>query len=126
VLGPKNHFTAGDAKNAFVSRSSDSLLKHLPPAFEQSYGSAYWRPRDRLLSFHATKQAGGRFMASRDVLRLCGRIGLIVAAFAFVAGIVAGPLLERLLFSQLTVTERSDPPTLPSVEVLPDQPEKQG
>jgi hypothetical protein len=30
----KIYFTAGDAKNAFVSRSSGSLLKHLPPAFE--------------------------------------------------------------------------------------------
>jgi hypothetical protein len=29
----KIYFTAGDAKNAFVSRSSGSLLKHLPPAF---------------------------------------------------------------------------------------------
>ena len=64
-------------------------------------------------------------MASMDMLRLCGRIGLIVAAFAFVAGIVAGPLLERLLFAQLTVTERSDPSALPSTEVLPAQPGKQ-
>ncbi len=65
-------------------------------------------------------------MALMDMLRLCGRIGLIVAAFAFVAGIVAGPLLERLLFSQMTVTERSHPPALPSAEDLPDQPGKQG
>jgi hypothetical protein len=65
-------------------------------------------------------------MASMDMLRLCGRIGLIVAAFAFVAGIVAGPLLERLLFSQMTVTERSDPSPSPPVEALTDQSGKQG
>jgi hypothetical protein len=52
-------------------------------------------------------------MALRDVLSLYGRIGLIVAAFAFVAGIVAGPVLEKVLFSQLTVTERSTQPELP-------------
>jgi hypothetical protein len=51
-------------------------------------------------------------MALRDVLSLCGRIGLIVAAFTFVAGIVAGPILEKVWFSQLTVTERSAQPTL--------------
>ena len=52
-------------------------------------------------------------MALRDVLSLYGRIGLIIAAFVFVAGIVAGPILEKILFSQLTVTERSPQPTLP-------------
>ena len=55
-------------------------------------------------------------MALRDVLSLCGRIGLIVAAFAFVASIVAGPLLEKVLFSQLTVTERSALPALPPAD----------
>ncbi|MBJ6125956.1 hypothetical protein [Microvirga splendida] len=51
-------------------------------------------------------------MALRDVLSLCGRVGLIVAAFAFVAGIVAGPILEKILYSQMTVTERSTQPLL--------------
>jgi len=55
-----------------------------------------------------TKQTGGRFMAFKDVLSLCGRIGLIVAAFAFVAGIVAGPLLERVWSSRVTVTQNND------------------
>jgi hypothetical protein len=52
-------------------------------------------------------------MALRDVLSLYGRIGLIVAAFAFVAGIVAGPVLKKILFSPLSVTERSVHPALP-------------
>jgi hypothetical protein len=55
-------------------------------------------------------------VALRNVLSLCGRIGLIVAAFTFVAGIVAGPILEKILFSQLTVTERSTQPALPPME----------
>ncbi len=49
-------------------------------------------------------------MAYKDVLSLCGRIGLIVAAFAFVAGIIAGPLLERVWSSRLTVTQNSGAP----------------
>lgn len=60
-------------------------------------------------------------MALKDVLSLCGRIGLIVAAFAFVVGIVAGPLLEKIWFSHLTVTERSDQSIIPPVNVLPEQ-----
>jgi hypothetical protein len=52
-------------------------------------------------------------MALRDVLSLYGRIGLIVAAFTFVAGIVAGPVLEKILSSPLSVTERSIQPALP-------------
>lgn len=51
-------------------------------------------------------------MAFKDVLSLCGRVGLIVAAFAFVAGIVAGPLLERIWSSPLTVTQNGDTPVL--------------
>jgi len=43
-------------------------------------------------------------MAFKDVLSLCGRIGLIMAAFAFVAGIVAGPLLGRIWSPGLIVT----------------------
>jgi len=54
-------------------------------------------------------------MALRDVLSLYGRIGLIVAAFAFVVGIIAGPLLEKVLFTDIEVTERSTHPTLPPV-----------
>jgi hypothetical protein len=56
-------------------------------------------------------------MALKDMLSLYGRIGLIVAAFAFVAGIVAGPVLEKILFSELEVTERSTPPALPPADM---------
>jgi hypothetical protein len=56
-------------------------------------------------------------MALRDVLSLCGRVGLIIAAFTFVAGIVAGPVLEKLLFSQITVTERSTQPAAPPADM---------
>jgi len=65
-------------------------------------------------------------MALKDMLSFCGRIGLIVAAFAFVAGIVAGPLLERLFSPQMTVTERSDPPVRPPAGAPAEQPGKQG
>ena len=47
-------------------------------------------------------------MAFKDMLSLCGRIGLIVVAFAFVAGIVAGPILERIWSSRLTVTQNNE------------------
>ncbi len=60
-------------------------------------------------------------MALRDVLSLCGRIGLIVAAFTFVAGIVAGPVLEKVWFSHLTVTERNTQPVPPPVEAPPER-----
>jgi len=49
-------------------------------------------------------------MAFKDMLSLCGRIGLIVVAFAFVAGIVAGPILERIWSSHVTVTQNNEPP----------------
>ena len=46
-------------------------------------------------------------MAFKDVLSLCGRIGLIMTAFAFVAGIVAGPLLEKVWSSRPTTISRT-------------------
>lgn len=61
-------------------------------------------------------------MAYKDVLSLCGRIGLVVAAFAFVAGIVAGPLLERMWSSPLTVTQNNDAP-LPVPPKAPADPQ---
>ncbi len=66
-------------------------------------------------------------MAFKDMLSLCGRIGLIMAAFAFVAGIVAGPLLEKVWSSRLTITERGSPPA-PALPKAPAgaPPEKQG
>ena len=67
-----------------------------------------------------SKQTGGRFMAFKDVLSLCGRVGLIVAAFAFVAGIVAGPLLERVWSSRVTVTQNNDTPLQIPPKILAD------
>ena len=49
-------------------------------------------------------------MAFKDVLSIYGRVALIMAAFAFVAGIVAGPLVGRIWSSHLTVTENNNAP----------------
>jgi hypothetical protein len=59
-----------------------------------------------------TKQSEDTHMARRDLVALYGRLGLIVAAFAFVAGIVAGPLLQKLWAPALTVTEHQEDPSL--------------
>jgi hypothetical protein len=66
-------------------------------------------------------------MAFKDMLSLCSRIGLIMAAFAFVAGIIAGPLLEKVWAPRLTVTEQSSPPVpLPPKALTEPQSDKQG
>ncbi|MGO4387010.1 hypothetical protein AB4Y85_05695 [Microvirga sp. 2YAF29] len=39
-------------------------------------------------------------MALKDMAALYGRVGVIVAAFALVAGIVAGPIVQKILFPQ--------------------------
>ncbi len=72
---------------------------------EQTGTLVYWLLREPLLSFLQAKQTRGGSMTSRDLLSLCGRVGLVMAAFAFVAAIVTGPLLEKVWFSTLTVTE---------------------
>jgi hypothetical protein len=110
-----------DSEIALVAGRSGNLLKHLHRANAGRYALAYWRRRHRLLSFYPTKQAGGGSMALRDVLSLCGRVGLIAAAFAFVASIVAGPLLEKVLFSQFTVTERNSQPVVPPADTPSEQ-----
>ena len=51
-------------------------------------------------------------MSHKDLVALYGRLGLIVAAFAFVVGIVAGPLLQKVWSPGLTVTEKSEKPAL--------------
>jgi hypothetical protein len=66
-------------------------------------------------------------MASKDLLSLCGRVGLVMAAFAFVAAIVAGPLLDKMWFSTLTVTEnRGEQAPIPPKPSSHPQAEKQG
>jgi hypothetical protein len=39
-------------------------------------------------------------MALKDLAALYGRVCLIVAAFALVAGIIAGPIVQKILFPQ--------------------------
>jgi hypothetical protein len=45
-------------------------------------------------------------MTRRDILAWYGQVGLIVAAFALISGIVAGPLLQGLWAPTLTVAQR--------------------
>ncbi len=47
-------------------------------------------------------------MARKDLVALYGRLGLIVAAFALVAGIVGGPLLQKIWSPHHTGTEQTD------------------
>jgi hypothetical protein len=51
-------------------------------------------------------------MARRDLMAVYGRLGLVVAVFAFVAGIIAGPLVQKVWPSRVTVTEHSEKPAL--------------
>jgi hypothetical protein len=66
-------------------------------------------------------------MAFKDMLSLCGRIGLIMTAFAFVAAIIAGPLLQKIWAPRLTVSEQSAPPVPLAPKALNEpQSDKQG
>ena len=51
-------------------------------------------------------------MALRDTAALYGRICLIVAAFALVAGIIAGPIVQKVLFPQSDPYVRSNSESL--------------
>ena len=48
----------------------------------------------------------------KDLVALYGRIGLMMAAFGFVAAIVVGPLLQKAWLSRVEVTEQRDEPAL--------------
>lgn len=39
-------------------------------------------------------------MALKDMAALYGRVCVIIAAFALVAGIIAGPIVQKVLFPQ--------------------------
>jgi hypothetical protein len=39
-------------------------------------------------------------MALKDLAALYGRVCVIIAAFAIVAGIIAGPIVQKILFPQ--------------------------
>jgi hypothetical protein len=52
-------------------------------------------------------------MASKDLMALYGRLGLIIAAFALITAIVAEPLLPRFWSSSVTVAEQQPNPVRP-------------
>ncbi len=45
-------------------------------------------------------------MTRKDRVALCGRIGLILASFAVIGGVVAEPLLRHVWPSHLIVAQR--------------------
>jgi len=45
-------------------------------------------------------------MTRKDRVALCGQIGLVVASFAIISGVVAEPLLRNLWSAQLIVAQR--------------------
>jgi hypothetical protein len=45
-------------------------------------------------------------MTYKDLVTLCGRLGLITAAFALIVGIVASPLLQKIWPPPVTVAAR--------------------
>lgn len=49
-------------------------------------------------------------MARKDLMGLYGRLGLMMAAFAIVIGIVAAPLIERVWPSPVTLSENNGKP----------------
>ena len=67
-------------------------------------------------------------MALKELAALYGRVCLIVAAFALVAGIIAGPIVQKILFPSSTSYARngSDPSVNPMEVQEPAIVEKQG
>jgi hypothetical protein len=55
-------------------------------------------------------------MIPKDLAALYGRVALVVLAFAFVAGIIAGPLLQKAGLRQ-SVTAAQDQPVLDLIRV---------
>jgi hypothetical protein len=51
-------------------------------------------------------------MMRKELVALYGRIGLMMAAFGFVAAIVVGPLLLKAWPPRMEVTAQRDAPTL--------------
>ena len=59
-------------------------------------------------------------MVPKELVALCGRIALVMLAFAFVAGIVAGPLLSKPGFSRsITAAQDRPAPELTPVKATP-------
>jgi hypothetical protein len=67
-------------------------------------------------------------MALKDLAALSGRVCVIVAAFALVAGIIAGPIVQKVLFPQSSSYARngSGPSLYPSKPQATAVAEKQG
>ncbi len=67
-------------------------------------------------------------MALRDLAALYGRVCVIVAAFALVAGIIAGPVVQRILFPDTASYARngSGAPLYPAKPQTTAVAEKQG
>lgn len=59
-------------------------------------------------------------MALKNLVAFYGRFGLIVAAFALVAGIIGGPLLQKFWFSHEVVADQGDQsaPHVPKSQVV--------
>jgi len=54
-------------------------------------------------------------MMGRDVIAVYGRAGLIIAAFVFIVGIIAAPVLEKLGPSPVVASKPQDEPTFRSL-----------
>ncbi len=66
-------------------------------------------------------------MARKDLVAVYGRLVLVVAAFAFVAAIIGGPLLQKIWSSPVVKAEQSEGPALRTPKPLSETaPEKQG
>lgn len=55
-------------------------------------------------------------MVPKELVALCGRVALVMIAFAFVAGIIAGPLLPKPRFPQ-SITAAQDQPASELIRV---------
>jgi anti-sigma-K factor RskA len=54
-------------------------------------------------------------MTRKDLVAAYGRVGLAIAAFALVAGIIAAPVLQKLAPSPLVASKQQDEPTFSSL-----------
>ncbi|MPR10691.1 hypothetical protein [Microvirga tunisiensis] len=50
-------------------------------------------------------------MTRKDLVAAYGRVGLAIAAFAFVAGVIAAPILPKFGSSAVAVSKPQDEPT---------------
>lgn len=66
-------------------------------------------------------------MARKDLVAVYGGLGLIVAAFALIAGIIAAPILPGVGSSAVAVSDAADEPALhPLVAPVSLQTDKPG